>query len=123
MPEHMDIATNTSMMCYCNVLGFCPGNGSGSGCKFRHVVGSVFSQDFVVELCNQFDPDIRMIKSQGYLPGSNNRRANNRCGRSSRGDRGGRGGRWLGLKPAVAPWHIQGKEYGASYNKNRRSGE
>ena len=94
MPKHMGTTTNKSLMYYCKALGFCPGNGSRSGCKFWHVAGEAFSQEFVVELCKQIDPGIRMITSQGYLPESNKRQANIRGGCGSWGGRGGRGGRW-----------------------------
>ena len=90
----MDTETNKSLLYYYKALGFCPGNGSGSGCKFPHVVGNVFSNEFMVKLCKQIDPGVKMIMSQGYLPEANKRRANNRGGCGSCGGRGIRGGRW-----------------------------
>ena len=77
MPEHMNTETNRSLLCYYKALGVCPCNGSGSGFKFRHVAGNVFLNEFVVELCKQIDPGIKMIMSQGSLSESNKRRANN----------------------------------------------
>ena len=94
MPKHMDAETNKSLLWYRKALGFYPGNGSGNGCKFRHVAGNVFSNEFVVKLCKQLDPGVRMITSQGYVPEANKRRANNRGGRGGRGGQSGRGVRW-----------------------------
>ena len=72
LPKHMDENNKKSLLCYQKALGACPGN-----CNFRHIAGNQFLEEFVVALCNQIRPGMKMIMSQGYLPDRNKRQRPN----------------------------------------------